>query len=203
MHLPLKIRGIPIIPLDPTEPPGMVVMRALSLLGTPQLIILTGLALALALVWGRRWKEILLLILTVSGGELINVLLKWLFAQPRPSWSHPLLVFSTSSFPSGHAMRSVLFFGLLGYLLRSEMGSWRGRVWTMASGGLVLLIGVSRLYLGAHELIDVLVGYAVGGGWLACAITGVETVQRYRRDDEAPEATVDEGRGGRKTCFLR
>jgi hypothetical protein len=49
VYLPLVIRGIPIIPLDPTEPPVMVVMRALSLLGTPLFISLAGLALALAL----------------------------------------------------------------------------------------------------------------------------------------------------------
>jgi undecaprenyl-diphosphatase len=90
-------------------------------------------------------------------------------------------------------MRSVLFFGLLSYLLRPEMGSWRGRVCTVAAGGLVLLIGISRIYLGAHNLSDVLAGYAAGGVWLACTIIGVETVQRNRRDHVDAEATAEEG----------
>jgi membrane-associated phospholipid phosphatase len=90
-------------------------------------------------------------------------------------------------------MRSILFFGLLTYLLRVGMGSWHGRLWTVAAGGLVLLIGVSRLYLEAHELSDVLVGYAAGGVWLACMIIGIETAQRYRRDHADAEATAEEG----------
>jgi membrane-associated phospholipid phosphatase len=179
MRLPLVIGGIPIIPIDFSEPPVTVAMRALSLLGTIPLVTLAALSLALVLFWRRRWTSLNLLALTVGGGELIGLLLKWPFAQPRPSWPDPLVVFTSSSFPSGHAMRSVLFFGLLSYFLLPRIGSWRGRVGILLGGGaLVLMIGVSRVYLEAHTLSDVLAGYAAGMVWLGCAMIGITKIKR-------------------------
>src|SRR5262245_48296298 len=116
MRLPLVIRGIPVIPIDFSEPPVIVAMRAFSLVGGP-LLTLAGLMLTLLFAWRRQWGNVTLLALTVGGGELINILLKWLFADPRPRWPHPLTVLTSSSFPSGHEMRSVLCSGLLTYLL--------------------------------------------------------------------------------------
>jgi membrane-associated phospholipid phosphatase len=78
-------------------------------------------------------------------------------------------------------MRSVLVYGCLGYLAMVWIGSWRGRVWTVVAGGvLMLLIGFSRLSLGVHDLSDVLAGYASGIVWLALTMTGAEAVRRYR-----------------------
>jgi undecaprenyl-diphosphatase len=122
-----------------------------------------------------------LLVLAGGGGELVNLLLKLLFARPRPVWPYPLLMLTSGSFPSAHAMRSVIFYGFLGYLAMFWIGSWRGRVWTVVAGGvLMLLIGFSRLSLGVHALSDVLAGYASGIVWLALTMTGVEAVRRYR-----------------------
>jgi membrane-associated phospholipid phosphatase len=168
-------------------------MRVISLAGSAFLLV-AGPALALALAWRRRWRDLILLTLAVGGGKLVNLLLKLLFARPRPAWSHPLAMLTSASFPSGHAMQSVIFYGLLGYLVIPRIASWRARVWTVVAGVvLVLLIGLSRLYLGVHYLIDVLAGYAAGVVWLAFSITGVETVWRYRRDrahaDTAPART--------------
>jgi membrane-associated phospholipid phosphatase len=91
-------------------------------------------------------------------------------------------------------MQSVIFYGLLGYLAMQQIRTWRARVGTIVvEVVLVILIGFSRLYLGVHYLSDVLAGYAAGVVWLACTITGVETVRRYRWDhahtDTAPERT--------------
>jgi membrane-associated phospholipid phosphatase len=76
-----------------------------------------------------------LLVLAVGGGELVNLLLKLLLARPRPVWPHPLLILTSASFPSTHAMRSVIFYGFLEYLAMCWIGSWRGRVWAVAAGG--------------------------------------------------------------------
>jgi membrane protein DedA with SNARE-associated domain/membrane-associated phospholipid phosphatase len=173
-----------------TEPPVTAAMRALSQAGSPRLLLTASLALALALAWRRWWGACSMLALAVGGGELVSWFLKWLFALPRPMMPPPLLTLQSYSFPSGYAMRSVLFYGFLGYLLGPRIGSWRGRVWVVvAEGVLVLLIGLSRLYLGAHYLSDVFAGYAAGIVWLACTITGVETVRWYRQD-HADSATT-------------
>ena len=176
-----------------TEPLCTAAMRAISLAGST-LLLVASLALAIALAWRRRWGDLILLVLAVGGGQLVNLFLKWLFAQPRPLWPHPLLTLTSSSFPSAHAMQSVIFYGLLGYLAMQQIRTWRARVGTIvAEVVLVLLIGFSRLYLGVHYLSDVLAGYAAGAVWLACTITGVETVRRYRWDhahtDTAPART--------------
>jgi len=187
MHLPVVIRGIPIIPIDFSEPPVTVAMRALSLLGTIPLVTLATLSVALVLFWQRQRTSLMLLAVTVFGGELISLLLKWLFVQPRPRWPDPLVVLTSASFPSGHAMRSVLFFGLLSYFLVPRIGSWHRRVGILlAGGGLVLMIGVSRIYLERHTLSDVLAGYAAGMGWLGCAIIGIMKIKRTRKNHITP-----------------
>jgi len=148
MRLPLVIGGIPIIPIDFSEPPLIIAMRALSLLGTIPVIFTATLALAFVLFWRRRRKALVLLLLIVCGGEVIGLLLKWLFAEPFLPWTNPLLIYSKASFPSGHAMRSVLFFGCLTYFLMRRFSSWRGRLSALFAGtGLVLSIGASRVYL--------------------------------------------------------
>jgi len=183
MRLPLVIGGIPIIPIDFSEPPLMIVMRAFSLLGTIPLICLASLALGLIFFFWRERREIILLGMTVGAGELISLLLKWLFVEPRPRWPDPLVVLTSAGFPSGHAMRSVLFFGLLSYFFVRRIGSWRGRVgMLLAATGLVVMIGVSRIYLEAHSLSDVLAGYTAGIVWLGCVIIGITKIERTRKN---------------------
>ena len=178
MRLPLVIGGLPVIPIDFSEPLATIAMRALSLLGTIPLVALAAFTLVLVLFWRRQKTRIMLLVLTVGGGELISLLLKWLFVRPRPRWPDPLVVLTTSSFPSGHAMRSVLFYGILIYFLLPRIGSWLGRVSILLTGGLVLMVGASRIYLGVHGLSDVLSGYAAGLAWLGCVVVGVKIIQR-------------------------
>jgi undecaprenyl-diphosphatase len=126
-------------------------------------------------------KGLILLTLAVGGGELVSLLLKWIFMRPRPPWPDPLAVLTSASFPSGHAMRSVLFFGLLSYLLIPRIDSWAGRAAILlAVGGLVLMIGASRVYLEAHALSDVLVGYAAGLCWLGSVIISMTKIKPTR-----------------------
>ena len=110
---------------------------------------------------------------------MLNQVLKALFARPRQHFEHPLLVETSYSFPSGHAMGSLLAYGMLAYFAVLALGSWRSRVGAVfAVALLVLLIGLSRMYLGVHYLSDVAAGYAAGGVWLSALITAAETVRR-------------------------
>ncbi|WP_372370898.1 phosphatase PAP2 family protein [Candidatus Uabimicrobium sp. HlEnr_7] len=94
---------------------------------------------------------------------LINTILKEIFTRPRPFVVHPQLqLFSAQgySFPSGHAQIAVVFWGYLAYYLRNK-------VFWLISLTLILLIGISRVYLGVHYPTDVLCGWLVGSGCLA------------------------------------
>ncbi len=87
--------------------------------------------------------------------------------------------FGGYAFPSGHATEATAVYGMLAVVLASGTRRWRAKVLGWASAVLTAaVVGISRLYLGAHWLTDVLAGWALGGTWLllvlamAQALTG-------------------------------
>lgn len=148
---------------------------------------LTGASIlcALVLLWRRAWYCLLALLLTMGGGGVLNVALKHLFHRPRPRLEHPLVTLSSSSFPSGHAMGSTLFHLLLAGLIAVSVHQWRWRVPAFVTAvGLVLLSGLTRIYLGAHYVSDVMGAMAAGVAWLALCLTAVETL-RHRKQSRS------------------
>lgn len=140
-------------------------------------------------LWATRHRlSALLLWISLLGGRFLNAELKVLFDRPRPApigWD--LQVFGTPidfpaspSFPSGHAVTSVIVFGTLAYLVIRLEPTVRLRRWTLALAvALVLLIGLSRIYLGVHYPSDVLAGYLAGFIWASFAAFAVEVVQYF------------------------
>lgn len=143
------------------------------------------LAMALVLALYLRVRQanywLLALILTVPGGMLLNVLLKYTFQRARPSFDNPLVTLSTYSFPSGHASGATLFYGFLAAYLVCVVPRARARVAVVAAAvAMTALVALSRVYLGAHYLSDVLAGVAFGSAWLAVCITAISTLRRRR-----------------------
>jgi membrane-associated phospholipid phosphatase len=121
----------------------------------------------------KRRNQLIFLFSTVGGAALLNLILKHIFLRPRPIFPQAFLVVSGFSFPSGHAMISLAFYGAIAYLAFSMLKRRRSKL--LAAGGALVvsaLIGFSRLYLGVHYLSDVLAGWAAGGLWLAVCILG-------------------------------
>jgi undecaprenyl-diphosphatase len=117
----------------------------------------------------------------LAGGEALDQLLKELFARPRPSFVDPLLLETGYSFPSGHAMMSLVTSGMLAYFAVLALQSWRARVAVIFGAALLaLLIGFSRIYLGVHYFSDVVAGFAAGAIWLSILITGMEIIRRRK-----------------------
>jgi len=137
---------------------------------------------ALLLLVYRRRLLALVWVLAPAIGGLLDAALKQFYNRPRPLFRDPAVFEDTLSFPSGHSLASLIAFGLLAYVLVLILP----RVWMRVAvvvllGLLVLSIGFSRAYLGAHYLTDVLGGFAVGGCWLAVCISGLETIRRRRK----------------------
>ncbi len=132
-----------------------------------------GVAIALLV---RREKLLLYgwLVAFIGGGAL-DWALKTIFRRDRPSFPNPFVHVLGYSFPSGHAMGSLIGYGMLAYLIAHSVRR-RGIdvLVAICAGVLVLLIGFSRLYLGAHYLSDVLAGFAAGIVWLAANIIALE-----------------------------
>ena len=102
-------------------------------------------------------------VLTVLGGLSGTQLLKWIIHLPRPLDIYRGI--SSYGFPSGHTTMSVVLYGFLAILLARRLaGRWR---WGLFSGVMLIavVIGISRLYLGAHWLSDVLGGFFIGTSW--------------------------------------
>jgi membrane-associated phospholipid phosphatase len=124
---------------------------------------------------------LLALATAVPGGMLLNVLLKYAFTRARPVFDQPLLTLTTYSFPSGHTSAAALFYGIVAAYLICLTRAWRQRA-AIALGAsiMVFLVGLSRVYLGAHFLSDVLAAAVESCGWLAVCITAVSTIRRRR-----------------------
>ena len=134
------------------------------------------------LLWKRLWYWLLGLVLVVAGGMLFNVMLKDLFGRARPGWADPLIALSNPSFPSGHTMMATIIYGFIATYLMLRIASWPWRFLLAAiTILLVFSVALSRMYLGAHYLSDVLAAMAAGSAWVALCLTAVETLRRHRR----------------------
>ena len=154
---------------------------ASALASTASVSILFALV-SCVLLWKRLWYWLLGLVLVVAGGMLLNVMLKDLFGRARPGWADPLMALSGPSFPSGHTMMATIIYGFIATYLMLRTASWPWRFLLAAiTILLVFSVALSRMYLGAHYLSDVLAAMAAGTAWVALCLTAVETLRRHRR----------------------
>jgi undecaprenyl-diphosphatase len=138
----------------------------------PQTLMLDALVLCMLVLLGLRLEAVAVL-LTLLGESAANALAKYLVARPRPGPTlvHILHPVSGYSFPSGHVMGFMAFFGIVAYMAwrRLDPGLVRGVIIGTCIV-LVVLVGPSRIYLGAHWATDVIGGYLLGFLWLYLAI---------------------------------
>lgn len=160
--------------------PGLLrFMLAVSVFGngwTPYW--LTAATMLLFLLF-RRYSEAAGLIFSAGGSGLLNTLLKILIARPRPSADlvEILAERARASFPSGHVMFYVTYFGFLCFVAYALLrrGTMARRAALTLAALPIVLVGFSRVYLGAHWPSDTLGAYLVGGLWLGLS------VELYRR----------------------
>lgn len=161
--------------------PGIITLsNVFSWIGAEFMMAGLGLLVAVWLFWRRAWVLLGGWVAAFAGAALITLGLKQLFQRPRPTWTTVFATESSWGFPSGHALGSVVAYGMLVYIiLVLATRPWVRRSIPVVLGLLVLAIGLSRLFLGVHYLSDVLAGYAAGAVWLGTCITACE-VLRHR-----------------------
>jgi undecaprenyl-diphosphatase len=140
---------------------------------------------ALLALWFRRrgLRDWMLLTLVAGiGGAALNVALKHVFHRARPHFDDPLLTLDTFSFPSGHTAAATVLYGLVAWWFVTRARTWPQRVPVVAAAAcMVALVALSRMYLGAHYLSDVLAATLESVAWLAVCITATSTYARMRR----------------------
>jgi membrane-associated phospholipid phosphatase len=150
--------------------PLVRVFDVITLAGNTVVLVVLVTAIGIVLLRRTRPNEATVIALALVGSALLNGALKLLFHRPRPELAFVHL--DTYSFPSGHAAVSTATFSTIAFLLGRRYRSLRA--WLLIPLGTlvaILLVGFSRLYLGAHYLSDVLAGISVGFGWaMLCLI---------------------------------
>jgi membrane-associated phospholipid phosphatase len=145
-------------------------MRLISWPGfSPQSTIVTLLIALVLYLFGLHWEAVTALLASLLSG-LTNQLVKILIQRPRPSVDSVdvFAVLKSYSFPSGHVMFYTILFGFLWYLAYSLLKpSLQRSLLLVLLGGLILGVGISRIYLGQHWASDVLGAHLLGGLMLA------------------------------------
>jgi undecaprenyl-diphosphatase len=152
----------------------------ITALGTGLVVMVMVAIAALFLLATQHKFSAFLLLVATGGGIVLNAMLKSSFDRPRPRLFEWLAEPSSSSFPSGHAMTSAIAYFTVAYLIaRLEKRRWMRAVTIVIALALVLLISVSRIYLGVHYPSDVVAGMVIGLAWAGFCLAGLEAVRVF------------------------
>jgi undecaprenyl-diphosphatase len=181
------------------HPVAVGIVKAVTWLGSGGVLwTLTG-AAAVVLALRRRWRLATYLLVAGAGALVLDPVLKALVGRLRPVVAHPIAHGNGNSFPSGHALGSIVCYGALFLVfLPAARGAWR-RVLAAVFVTLITVIGISRLLLGVHYVSDVLGGWALGITWLGVTAFAFELSRRATGDPVTdpvteglePEASAD------------
>lgn len=153
-------------------------------------VLVIALVGALALVLSRRYVLALGFAIAEAGAGVINSAMKSAYRRPRPTFEDPFTIATGWSFPSGHAMATLITAGMLAYVASRFVRRARFRLaifflatlWTLG-------IGFSRICLGVHYASDVVGGYAAGTLWLAICVSAIDVATaRDRRAADLPQS---------------
>ena len=130
----------------------------------------------------KRWRGVVQTIFVLVVASLSNVILKRFIDRARPGIEH-LVSVETLSYPSGHAMSAMAFYGFVIYLFsRFKINIFLKTLIIILLIFIILNIGISRIYLGVHYPSDIAGGYIAGFIWVVFCILIFNLVEVFRRD---------------------
>lgn len=136
-----------------------------SAIGYEYGVVPFDLALVVALAFRRRFRESIFAAVALGGSALLNLATKQFFARERPTLWESISPEDSFSFPSGHAMGSMTLAVVVVLLAWPTRWRWFALA---AMGFFVLMVGLSRVYLGVHYPSDILAGWAAALAWAVC-----------------------------------
>jgi len=164
------------------------ILEFITFLGNHNFLIPANLILIAYFLFIKKHKWYSIKIPVVAlGGLTVMLLLKFIFSRPRPLI--PLLEPARGfSFPSGHAMMSFSFYGLLIFIVYENIRNLYLR-WMLIILLLILIfaIGFSRVYLRVHYASDVIAGFAVGFIWIVVSVNVIRRIEKYSQKKIDPE----------------
>lgn len=145
------------------------VMLTVTRLGDPDIVVPITCIDVVWLWWRWRWRIAAIFAITCIGGAVLSTGFKLLFGKERPALWSQLITETSYSFPSGHALGSMVLYGFSAYLL---VQCFKPQKWLIYGTATLLIgsVGFSRIYLGVHWPTDVVAGYSIGFLWLSVCI---------------------------------
>ena len=145
------------------------IMKTITRFGDAEIFILIT---VICLIFIRNKKIGGSIVINLASVALMNHVLKKIIQRPRPPLEFRMVEESSFSFPSGHAMASMAFYGLIIYFINKNMKNNKlKKVICIILSILIFLIGMSRIYLGVHYASDVIAGFAISMVYLILYIT--------------------------------
>lgn len=135
------------------------VFKIITTLGNTRFIIFSNIIIVIFYAFIKK-NSLLLIPFSSILSPIINNILKLIFRRPRPDEIYRLITESNYSFPSGHAMISILFYGSI-IVLINRSNIKHKKVLNTLIILIILLIGITRVYLGVHYVSDVIGGYLI------------------------------------------
>jgi undecaprenyl-diphosphatase len=167
-------------------------MLEITSLGTGTVVGMIVLVAGMFLWLNQHKHSAILLMAATLGGGVLDNLLKIGFNRPRPQIFKWGTYAVSSSFPSGHAMSSVIVYGTVAYLAARLQQNVASRILTLTFAAvMIVLICTSRMYLGVHYPSDVIAGVIIGLAWAGFCMAVLEAAQLYAKRN-APQLLADE-----------
>jgi undecaprenyl-diphosphatase len=164
------------------SPPFVKVLMDTGFYLGKEVVMVADILLAIYFIYKKYWQELAMVTIGWLGSALIFYTLSTLIGRVRPSTMIWIIV-NIPGFPSGHAVATVTFYGLLAYLLVPKVpGAFWKAVVIAAALFITAFIGFSRIFTGGHYLTDILAGYAVGMAWSGAVYTLIELYFQKRRN---------------------
>lgn len=165
------------------------IMFLLTALGS-QAIIFGSVLIVIFLTLRKHRRETFIFSILLLMGATTTFILKILLKVPRPHIS-ALVIENSYSYPSGHALNSLLFYGAISYFIyHFTKNKTISLLISALATVLIFFIGVSRIYLGVHHPSDVLAGY-IAGFWLFITTIFVDkTIIFFRMIRESPSKSL-------------
>ncbi len=162
------------------SPTDNQIMIFITNLASWQIVLFAFVLLSIILLLKRHYYYLISFFISIFFGQAFILLIKYITARPRPSYTSALVYEPTFSFPSGHTFLAFSFYGLLAYYLFEICKNIIIRSIVLFSTiSILLLVALSRIYLGAHWPTDVIASFIIGIFWITTIIVVNELHQEH------------------------
>lgn len=150
-------------------------------------MVVLALTIIITRIVFKHWKYVVQITMVLVLSAVSNMILKRFIDRARPDVEH-MVVVKTLSYPSGHAMSAIAFYGFLIYLFYKYIkNKFLKSTAIILTAVLIISIGISRIYLGVHFPSDIVGGYVAGLIWVIFCILIFNIIEVFRGDPETPE----------------